>query len=409
MNYSRFLNQLSKGRKPSIIRELTGLLTSASPELVFLAGGLPNTDLFPFEEASIQLRDGSEIKLNKKLMSQGLQYGPTPGYAPLIMQLKNMVKNLHNPPLWENSDLVILPGSQDGLCKTFEMLLEPNDYVVTQEPCYTGTLAIVGPYTPKVLAVECDDKGMIPNSLKNCLSSWDPQDIREKSEGVPKVLYLNPNACNPTGVSIPNERRKEIYKLACDYNLLILEDDPYYFIQFDDRKNFPTSFLEMDTEGRVIRFDSFSKVLSSGIRLGFATGPKPLMKQLVLHMQASILHTPSLTQIMVSELLDNWKEEGFYEHTEKVKKFYEGRRNVMLKAAEKHLSGLCEWSVPTGGMFLWIKVPELKDTWDMIMVRGLKKNVILVPGKAFSTNLDEPSNYMRASFSLATPEKMELV
>ncbi|MCL4131115.1 UNVERIFIED_CONTAM: hypothetical protein GTU68_015955, partial [Idotea baltica] len=196
--------------------------------------------------------------------------------------------------------------------------------------------------------------------------------------------------------------------IAQEYDLVILEDDPYYFVQFDDRKNFAPSFLSLDVDGRVLRFDSFSKVLSSGIRLGFVTGPAPLIRAISLHMQASILHASSLSQVMVSELLREWTEEGFLDHTDRLQVFYRERRDCMLAAAEKHLTGLCEWSVPTGGMFLWMKVPGLEDTWDMVMQRGVKKNVILLPGKAFMTDPSKPSNYLRAAFSLATPEKMDL-
>ncbi|XP_042218767.1 kynurenine/alpha-aminoadipate aminotransferase, mitochondrial-like [Homarus americanus] len=248
---------------------------------------------------------------------------------------------------------------------------------------------------------------MIPESLKATLSKWKPEDVRDAEEGIPKVLYINPNACNPTGVSFTEERRREIYKIASDYNLIILEDDPYYFVQFGDMKDFPPSFLSMDVDGRVLRFDSFSKVLSSGLRVGYVTGPKPLIQRIVLHEQVSILHASSMSQVLVSELLQMWGEEGFFKHTQAVQDFYLKQRDAMIEAAQKHLTGLCEWAVPTGGMFLWLKVPKVPDTWDMIMERALQKNVILVPGKAFMCDPSLPCNYMRAAFSVVTPEMMD--
>ncbi|XP_045597416.1 kynurenine/alpha-aminoadipate aminotransferase, mitochondrial isoform X2 [Procambarus clarkii] len=407
MNYSRFLTRTSKNRQPSLIRELTNLLSTASPELVFMAGGLPNPQMFPFQAASVTLTDGRTLSIHPKLMTDCLQYGATPGYPALVKQLKELTQKIHAPPCWENSDLIVTAGSQDGLCKALEMMVNTGDYVVTQEPCYTGTLAILNPYKPRYLAVQGDHEGMKPEALKAVLSCWQPQDVRDAEENVPKVLYINPNACNPTGVSFTEERRWEIYKIASEYNLIILEDDPYYFVQFGDMKDFPPSFLSMDTDGRVLRFDSFSKILSSGLRIGYVTGPKPLIERIVLHEQVSVLHAPAMSQVLVSELLKLWGMEDFFKHTHKVQDFYHKQRDAMLKAADTHLKGLCEWSVPTGGMFLWLKVSGVYDTWDMILERALTKNVILVPGKAFMCDTSAPSQYMRAAFSVVTPEAMD--
>ncbi|XP_069183047.1 kynurenine/alpha-aminoadipate aminotransferase, mitochondrial isoform X5 [Procambarus clarkii] len=347
MNYSRFLTRTSKNRQPSLIRELTNLLSTASPELVFMAGGLPNPQMFPFQAASVTLTDGRTLSIHPKLMTDCLQYGATPGYPALVKQLKELTQKIHAPPCWENSDLIVTAGSQDGLCKALEMMVNTGDYVVTQEPCYTGTLAILNPYKPRYLAVQGDHEGMKPEALKAVLSCWQPQDVRDAEENVPKVLYINPNACNPTGVSFTEERRWEIYKIASEYNLIILEDDPYYFVQFGDMK------------------------------------------------------------VLVSELLKLWGMEDFFKHTHKVQDFYHKQRDAMLKAADTHLKGLCEWSVPTGGMFLWLKVSGVYDTWDMILERALTKNVILVPGKAFMCDTSAPSQYMRAAFSVVTPEAMD--
>ncbi|XP_071512466.1 kynurenine/alpha-aminoadipate aminotransferase, mitochondrial-like isoform X3 [Panulirus ornatus] len=357
MNYSRFLTTVSKNRQPSLIRDLTSLLTNASPELVFMAGGLPNPQMFPFQAASVTMKDGRALTIHPKLMTDCLQYLPTPGYPPLIKQLKALTEKIHAPPCWVDSELIVTAGSQDGLCKALEMMINQGDYLITQEPCYTGTLSILNPYQPRYLPVTADHEGMNPEALKAVLSQWQPQDVRDAEEGVPK--------------------------------------------------DFHPSFLSMDTDGRVLRFDSFSKVLSSGLRVGFVTGPKPLIQRILLHKQVSILHAPAMSQVLVSELLHLWGEEGFFRHIRAVQDFYLKQRNAMLEAAKKHLTGLCEWAVPTGGMFLWLKVPRVPDTWDMIMERALEKNVILVPGKAFMCDPSLPCQYMRAAFSVITPEQME--
>lgn len=160
---------------------------------------------------------------------------------------------------------------------------------------------------------------MIPELLRKALhSKWSPQDSRSETSDIPKVssatskprdinlmlvqfhpqkkvLYVNPTGANPTGVSLPLERRQEIYEIARDFNLLIFEDDPYYFLQFEEQRT--PSFLSLDVDGRVIRFDSLSKVLSSGIRIGYVTGPKALLEPIMFHMQVSVLHASSMSQV----------------------------------------------------------------------------------------------------------------
>ena len=158
--------------------------------------------------------------------------------------------------------------------------------VLVEDFVYSGTLSIINPYKPVYHTIQSDNQGMIPDSLRKVLSQWTPG---QEGTGVPKFLYINPTGANPTGTVLPVERRQEIYRLCCEYNLLLLEDDPYYYLQFEEKHLRPPSFLSMDTEARVVRFDSFSKILSSGIRLGFVTGPKPLIDRIVLHMQVRCL------------------------------------------------------------------------------------------------------------------------
>ncbi|KAK2712124.1 hypothetical protein QYM36_010975 [Artemia franciscana] len=327
-------------------------------------------------------------------------------YPNLVKHLKELQKYLHEPPSTTDWEIVVTNGSQDGLCKAMEMLVDHGDYVLLEEPCYAGTLSILHPYKPKWLPLSGDKDGLIPSSLKQALDNYKGKDTGSPIEKGPKILYLNPNGANPTGTSISTPRRYEIYKLAQKYDLLILEDDPYYFLQFGEEKS--PSFLSLDTDGRVLRFDSFSKILSSGLRLGFVTGPKELVERINLHMQVSVLHASTLSQVLVSQLFDRWKIDGFLSHSSKVSTFYEKQRDHMAAAAEKHLKGLVEWHMPSGGMFLWMKCLHVEDTKAMIMERALPKDIILLPGQAFMTDPNKASPFMRAAFSLATPEKMDI-
>lgn len=407
MNYNRFLTAVAKARQPSILREMTAMLANASPELVYLAGGLPNPSLFPFDSASIKLKDGSELQIDQEKMKTALQYGPTYGFGPLVKFLKNLTEELHKPPNWSKSELIVTSGSQDGLCKSFEMFIGANDSVLVQEPCYTGTLAILKPLTSNVIGVASDNEGLLPSSLRDHLSKWSHKEWAADAPGLPKVLYLNPAGNNPTGSIMTNQRRKEVYNIACEYNLLLLEDDPYYFVQFSDQEA-PKSFLEMDVQGRVLRFDSVSKILSSGIRLGFVSGPQQLIYRIMLHMQVSLLQTSYLSQVVVSELLEKWGMEGFLQHTKKVQNFYASQRDAMVEAANAHLSGLCKWSVPDAGMFLWIEVTGLKDTHRMVMEQGIANDVMVVPGSYFLADSSQPSPYIRVAFSVTPPDRMHV-
>ncbi|XP_073433421.1 kynurenine/alpha-aminoadipate aminotransferase, mitochondrial isoform X1 [Dendrobates tinctorius] len=411
MNYARFLTAVSAARQPSPIRAMTDLLMKSPPSIISLAGGAPNPDTFPFKSASVTLTDGTAIEIGENLMKKALQYSATPGVPELVSWLKELQKKLHNPPTLSYSPdqgqmaMCVTTGSQEGLSKVFEMLVNPGDNVLIDTPTYSGTLAAVKPLGCNLIGVPTDQHGIIPQALKDILSRWRPQDVIIPEKKSPKILYTIPNGGNPTGASLTRDRKIEVYKIAQEYDLIIVEDDPYYFLQFN--KPWAPSFLSMDIDGRVIRADSMSKILSSGLRIGYLTGPKPLIDQIVLHMQASTLHTSAFTQIMVVQLLQKWGVDGFLEHIESVIQFYRSQRDAMLVSADKWLTGLAEWHSPTAGMFLWIKILGVPDTHQMIMLKAIGKEVLLVPGSAFNIDSSEPSSYVRASFSLSAPEKID--
>ncbi|XP_068537323.1 kynurenine/alpha-aminoadipate aminotransferase, mitochondrial isoform X1 [Anas acuta] len=412
MNYSRFLTTVSAARKESPIRLLTELMQRSPPSLISLAGGAPNPNVFPFKKATVAIGHGNAIEIGEDLMKRALQYSASAGIPELLSWLKNFQRNLHNPPTANYSpeqgqmEVCVTTGSQEGLCKVFEMLINPGDNILLDAPTYAGTLAALRPLGCNIINVPSDQHGIIPNALKEILSAWSPEDIKSRSHSLPKFLYTIPNGCNPTGNSLTAERKKEIYQLARKYDFLIIEDDPYYFLQFE--KPWAPTFLSMDLDGRVIRTDSFSKILSSGLRIGFLTGPKPLIDRVILHIQVSTMHTSTFTQIMISQLLQQWGEKGFLEHIDRVVEFYKTQRDAMLVAADKWLKGLAEWYPPAAGMFLWIKIKGVSDTEQLIMEKALQKEVLLVPGRAFNINSSEPSSYVRASFSLSSPAQMDL-
>ncbi|XP_034712237.1 kynurenine/alpha-aminoadipate aminotransferase, mitochondrial isoform X2 [Etheostoma cragini] len=411
MNYARFLTAVSAARKPSPIRMLTELQQRSPPSLISLAGGAPNPNTFPFQSASIKLKNGQTLTFDDAAMKRALQYSASNGIPELLTWMKNLQKELHNPPTAgytpENGqmDVCVTTGSQEGLCKVFEMLVNPGDNVLLDAPTYSGTLAALQPLGCNLINVPSDQHGIIPAALKEVLSRWDPSDVHKPSSTVPKILYTIPNGGNPTGASMTAQRKQEVYELARQYDMLIIEDDPYFFLQFD--KPWAPTFLSMDVDGRIIRTDSFSKILSSGLRIGFVTGPKPLVDRVVLHIQASTMHTSTFTQLMVSQLLHSWGQDGFIQHIEGVIEFYRKQRDAMITSADKWLKDVAEWQTPSAGMFLWIKLKGITDTQQLIMKKALEKEVLLVPGGVFMINSGDPCPYVRAAFSLSTPEQID--
>ncbi|XP_041821223.1 kynurenine/alpha-aminoadipate aminotransferase, mitochondrial [Chelmon rostratus] len=411
MNYARFLTAVSAARKPSPIRMLTELQQRSPPSLISLAGGAPNPNTFPFQSASIKVKSGQTVTFDETAMKRALQYSASNGIPELLTWMKNLQKNLHNPPTAsytpENGqmDMCVTTGSQEGLCKVFEMLVNPGDNVLVDAPTYSGTLAALQPLGCNLINVPSDQHGMIPAALKEVLSQWDPSEIHKPNSTAPKILYTIPNGGNPTGASMTTQRKQEVYELARQYDMLIIEDDPYYFLQFD--KPWAPTFLSMDVDGRIIRTDSFSKILSSGLRIGFVTGPKPLVDRVVLHIQASTMHTSTFTQLMVSELLHSWGQEGFLQHIDGVIEFYRKQRDAMISSADKWLKDVAEWHTPSAGMFLWIRLKGIADTQQLIMKKALEKEVLLVPGGVFMINSSEPCPYVRAAFSLSMPEQID--
>eukprot|EP00911_Craspedida_sp_UC1_P000973 UC1_evm1s728 len=270
---------------------------------------MPHPDTFPIDGLSFRIKGVDEpIELSPMEVSAALQYSPTPGLAQLNALLRDMLVREHAPPLaspppppseeqehqrQENEQeqgngkvvepvgygVCVTNGSQEAVSRTFDMLLNPGDALLVESPTYSGSLAHLAPLDVCVVGLKTDGEGLVPSSLSHTLDSWDPSTHGGASK--PRVLYTIPTGGNPSGACMPTARRKEIYGIARSHDLIIMEDDPYYYLQFRDTPL--PSLTSMDVDGRVVRFDSFSKVLSAGLRIGFASGPAPLMRRLGLH------------------------------------------------------------------------------------------------------------------------------
>lgn len=392
IDHSKYFTKASSSRKPSAIRDLQKY--TAIKGIISFGGGLPNPSLFPLESITLNLKGGEKITLTETETKQMLQYGGSKGFGPLLEFLRNLQLKIHSPSV--AFDCLIGSGSQDLITRTMESLLECGDCILIEEPTYVGILAFLKPMGVKVIGVETDEFGIIPESLNSCIKN---------AEVKPKCVYIVPVSGNPTGVSTSIERKKQIYEICSSNDILILEDDPYFYLQYE--LPYVPSFLSIDTRGLVIRFDSFSKIISGGSRVGFITAAEYVIQRLELQKQCTDLHTSIPSQMIVYKLCQHWGIDGFIEHTRKVASFYDGRCLVFCSLLDKYLKGKVTYSRPTSGMFIWLKLIGIEDSNELITTKAREALILILPGKEFYYD-NRTSGHCRLSFSIASDEEMEL-
>ena len=224
IDYASYLTRRSLARQPSAIRALQPLV--GLPGMISLGGGMPNPSTFPFSRIQIELKDGPEIELSGKSLEAALQYSPTPGLPPLVAHLRRLQEAEHGAAA--NHEICVTTGSADALSKTFDALLDEKSALLVESPTFSGSLAYLQPIGCGLAGVECDRFGIIPDAMDRILREWD-----EEREGRPRprVLYTIPNGGNPTGVSLDLARKRRLYEVAREWSILILEDDPYHWLQ----------------------------------------------------------------------------------------------------------------------------------------------------------------------------------
>ncbi|KAL0116175.1 hypothetical protein PUN28_011202 [Cardiocondyla obscurior] len=370
-----------------------------NPNCINLAGGMPNTATYPIKAISTTYKYDIPINFNQQEVSTALQYGASQGYKPFLEKWKEFQKTWHTPR-HNNWDVVFTCGTLDACSKIFEMMINENDPVMIQVPLYTGVIGALKPWLPEIIEIHQDADGIIPEEI-----SAECEKRLKDGKPMPKLIYTNPTGANPTGTILSEERRVKVYELAQKYDFLIVEDDPYYFIQFTDKQ--PTSFISLDTDGRVIRMDSFSKIMSAGLRVGVVTAHRDIAVKLITHMGNSVMHPSSLSQMLLLKLFENWSPRKFEKHFKDVRKFYQDRRDIMLSLVEKHLKGLAEWYVPQGGFFFWIKVTVVDNMMDFVLNKCVPQGIFILPGNAFNYSAAKHDSYLRLSYSYSSPEEID--
>ncbi|TFY81319.1 hypothetical protein EWM64_g2700 [Hericium alpestre] len=404
--YDQYLSNAAKERKPSPIRGLFPL--ELEPGVISMLAGKPNSATFPITSIQVTSRfpgdPTKEVPLTVEgpALAEALQYSATVGIPSLVTWLTNLQSTEHHRKQGEGWRLSVASGSQDAFYKAITALINDGDSVLVETPAYAGVIPVYESLHCEMIEVPTDEKGIRTDALRSILESW------PAGKPKPRTLYTVPYGSNPTGITAVLERRLEVLELSRQHGFLILEDDPYYYLYYGKAARLPSYFsLEPQTGevGRVLRFDSLSKILSAGIRIGFTTGPIPILNAMDGHTASANLQTSSLTQAITFAVLDSWGYDGFKTHTNIVSEFYCQKRDVFEAAMQRHLDGLAEWSTPEAGMFFWFKLKLSDDPSDevdsqaIIREKAFKGGVLALPGTVFLPSGSKTA-YVRAAFSL---------
>lgn len=372
----------ASGLSASEVRSLFAVVNRK--EVVSLAGGMPYVQALP---------DSTLLDQAERVISdhgpQALQYGSGQGDSGLrevireVMGIEGVSAKV--------DDIVVTTGSQQGLDLLAKLFVNPGDVVLVESPSYVGALGVFRSYEADIRHVPMDNDGLIPSALREAI-------VQARSEGKPiKLLYVVPNFHNPAGVSMAAARREEILDIAKDNDILLVEDNPYGLIWFDNPA--PAPIRSADDEG-VVYLGSFSKTFAPGLRVGWVVAPHGIREKLVLASEAAILSPSMFTQLLIRQYFTS---EDWLAQIESFRALYRERRDAMVEALKQELPAL-DYSVPAGGFFLWATLPDGLDSKEMLP-RAVTELVAYTPGTAFFAN-HEGRSHLRLAFCYPEPARI---
>ncbi len=383
VNLDRLYSDRVRNLKASDIRELLKL--TDIPGMISLAGGLPNPKAFPVEIISECLD-----KVFKNDIHSALQYGASEGYPKLRKVLAERMISKKKVQCCKD-DVLITNGSQQVLHLLSLILLNKGDTFIAGSPTYLAAIQVFHSFGAKCEPIPVEEDGMDLDSLRRNIRRLYRLDIH------PKFIYTVPTFQNPSGVTMSAEKRKALLDLASEYDLLIIEDDPYGELRFEGDLAPPIKSL--DKVGRVVYMSTFSKILAPGFRLGWTVAHKDILNKLVLTKQGADLCTNTFSQYVAHEYIAG----GYLDkHIENIRDMYKRKRDVMLEALEEHFPEDVTWTRPNGGMFLWVTLPKHINARNMFS-KALKKKVAFVVGDTFFPD-GSGTNTMRLNFSFSSDE-----
>jgi len=380
-----FYSDLASQNKASAVQEILKLLQK--PEIISLAGGLPDPATFPAEE----IREIVNHLLITK-SAQALQYSTTQG----LPGLRQSILDYLSPEgiKGELENIIISSGSQQGLDLVSKLFLDPGDVAIVELPSYLAALDAFCSYGGKIVGIPMDEDGMRIDRLQEKLTQLKDEDKKVK------FIYTISNFQNPAGVTLSLPRRQKILEIAKRFNLFIIEDNPYEKLRFEGTPL--PSIYSLDNDGRVISLGTFSKILCPGLRLAWMLGNKEVISKITLLKQATDLCTNILSQLIAYEYFQLGK---FDENIKSNIDIYKQKRDVMLSTLEQYFPPQATWTKPQGGFFVMATLPEYIDTQEML-IDAVKENVAYVPGSPFFAD-GQGKNTMRLSFCYPSQEDIK--
>jgi 2-aminoadipate transaminase len=390
IDYEEFFSRAAGHMKASAIRKMGGVIAEGR-DIVSFAPGYPAEDTFAwqdFQEISRELLTGADGSV--------LQYGPTRGYRPLVEAIAGIMAHRGAPT--SRDRLLVTTGSQQGLDLVARVLLDPHDVILVELPTYTGAISAFRNVQAEMVGVRQEADGIDLDELDE---TW----IRLDREGRrARLLYLVPNFQNPTGLLIGRAKRAAILDWADRRDVLIVEDDPYRDLYFEDvaTEADVRPIRADDGSERVVYLSSFSKTLAPGYRVAWIDAPAPVAAKLEIAKQAADLCTGELDQRIVYEAC----RRGILDRQAPVlRQYYQVKRDVMLGALSEHFGNTLSWPDPRGGFFLWATLPQPVDA-DVLLGRAMAHGVVYVAGQAFFVN-GSGRHFVRLSFSAPAPERIK--
>jgi len=389
------LSKIAKRTTANIIREL--LKATSIPGLISFGGGVPDPETFPRAELAEIAR---EIVLEEYQIT--LQYGTTEGDPLLKQQYLEYLKRHENIHGLSDDQIVITSGSQQALDLIGRMFLDEDSICAIVDPVYLGAASAFRIRAPKFINLPMEPDGPNLQILENSLEKMSTDELERF-----KFLYVVSNFDNPTGLTLSLEKRHHILDIAEKYKIPVIEDDPYGLLRFEGEK-IPTIYHLAQQRGlqeQVLLLNTFSKVLSPGLRMGMVIGNRHVVRKIVMGKQAADLCTSPLLQRLTARYLERHDPLKVLQNSLKV---YAAKRDVMLESFEKHLIHFegTTWTNPCGGLFTWVCLPKHIDTVELLEYAKERK-VIFIPGSAFSVDGKSNGNCMRLSFCLPSEAEIQ--
>lgn len=361
------------------------LKAAADPKIISFAGGLPAPELFPVEG----MKEATD-KVYAEHGQQALQYGAAKGVTELRELILKRVKEKENIDA-KLENVMVTTGSEQAIDLVGKAFVNPGDTVLVEEPTYLCALDVFRSYGANFVSVPMDDDGMKMDALEEAL----------KAHPETTLVYTVPNFQNPTGRTMPAERRKKFAELAAKYDVPVLEDNPYGDIRFAG-EHVP-SVKSFDHAGKVFYMSTFSKILAPGFRLGWLVADPKVIEKLTVLKQSADLHTDNLVQYVVTEF---FKENDVDAHVKEISDLYGKRKQLMIDGIKKYFPKDVKYTDPEGGMFLWVEVPGVTDTVELFK-QCLEHNVAFVPGDPFFAGKPQPGTF-RLNYSNMQEDQIEV-